>query len=127
MVNLTTNELRLITEKRHIKIYQKMSREKLLSTLNELESIFKDISQNGFKQIAKMQNLSQNELVQIKEMQNLSGNELEQIAKIRRIKKYKNISKEELLISLLKSEQSIAKLRKSKSNSIEMEEIKKRN
>ena len=74
-----------------------------------------------------MQNLSQNELVQIKKMQNLSGNELEQIAKKRRIKKYKNISKEELLISLLKSEQSIAKLRKSKSNSIEMEEIKKNN
>ena len=104
-----------------------MSREKLLSTLNELESIFKNISQNGFKRIAKMQNLSQNELMQIKKMQNLSRNELEQIAKIRRIKKYKNISKEELLISLLKSEQSIAKLRKSKSNSIEMEEIKKKN
>ena len=34
------------------------------------------------------------------------------------------MSKEELLISLLKSEQSIAELRKSKSNSIGIEEIK---
>ena len=58
-------------------------------------------------------------------MQNLSRNELEQIAKKRGIKKYKNMSKEELLISLLKSEQSIAELRKSKSNSIGIEEIKK--
>ena len=58
-------------------------------------------------------------------MQNLSRNELEQIAKKRSIKKYKNMSKEELLISLLKSEQSIAELRKSKSNSIGIEEIKK--
>ena len=36
------------------------------------------------------------------------------------------MSKEELLISLLKSEQSIAELRKSKSNSIGIEEIKKK-
>ena len=61
-----------------------------------------------------MQNLSQNELMQITKMQNLSQNELEQIAKMRRIKNYKNMSKEELLIALLKSEQSIAELRKSK-------------
>ena len=59
-------------------------------------------------------------------MQNLSRNELEQIAKNRGIKKYKNMSKEKLLISLLKSEQSIAELRKSKSNSIWIEEIKER-
>ena len=34
------------------------------------------------------------------------------------------MSKEELLITLLKSEQSTAEIRKSKSNSIGMEEIK---
>ena len=59
-------------------------------------------------------------------MQNLSRNELEQIAKNRGIKKYKNMSKEGLLISFLKSEQSIAELRKSKSNSLGIEEIKKK-
>ena len=58
-------------------------------------------------------------------MQNLSRNELEQIAKKRGIKKYKNMSKEELLISLLKSNQSIAELRKSKFNSIGIEKVKK--
>ena len=58
-----------------------MSREKLLSTLDELESIFKNISQNGLERIAKMQNLSQNELKQIIKMQNLAQNELEQIVK----------------------------------------------
>ena len=58
-------------------------------------------------------------------MQTLSRNDLEQITKKRYIKKYKNMSKEELLIALLKSEQSIAALRKSKSNSIGIEEIKK--
>ena len=44
---------------------------------------------------------------------------------MRHIKNYKNMSREELLIALLKSEQSIAELCGSKSNSIEIEEIKK--
>ena len=57
-----------------------------------------------------MQNLSQNELNQIAEMRNKSRDELEQIAKIRRIKNYEEMSKEELIISLLKSKQSIAEL-----------------
>ena len=49
-------------------------------------------------------------------MQNLSQNELEQIAKMRRIKNYKNMSREELLMALLKSKQSHAELRSSKDN-----------
>ena len=126
MVNLTTQELRLIAEKRHIKNYQKMSREKLLNTLDESERIFKDLSQNGLEHIAKMQNLSQNELKQITKMQNLSQNKFEQIAKTRRIKNYKNMLKEKLLISLLKSGQSIGEFRKTKSSNAEIEGIKKK-
>ena len=125
IVNLTTYELKLIAGKSGIKNYQNMSREKLLSTLDESEHIFKDLSQNGLKRIAKMQNLSQNELKQITKMSNLLQNELEKIAKMRHIKNYKNMSREELLISLLKSKQSIAELRRSKDNNAEIEETKK--
>ena len=57
-----------------------------------------------------MQNLSQNELNQVAEMRDLSRDELERIVKIRRIKNYEEMSKEELVISLLKSKQSIAEL-----------------
>ena len=57
-----------------------------------------------------MQNLSQNEFNQIAEMRGLSRDELEQIAKIRRIKNYEDMKKEDLIISLLKSKQSIAEL-----------------
>ena len=49
-----------------------MSREKLLSTVDKSERVFKNISQNGLKRIAKMQNLLKNELKQITKMQNLS-------------------------------------------------------
>ena len=58
-----------------------MSREKLLSILDESGRIFKDLSQNGLERIAKMQNLSQNELEQMTKMRNLLENELERIAK----------------------------------------------
>ena len=50
-----------------------------------------------------MENLTQNELEQITKMQNQSWDELEQIAKMRLIKGYENMSKEGLLIALLKS------------------------
>ena len=55
-----------------------------------------------------MQNLLQNELNQMAEMRGQSRDELEQTAKIRIIKNYEEMSKEELTISLLKSKQSIA-------------------
>ena len=74
-----------------------MSREKLLSTLDESEHIFENLSQNG----------------------------LERIAKMRHIKNYKNMSREEFLIALLKSKQSHAELCRSKDNNTEIEETKK--
>ena len=58
-------------------------------------------------------------------MQNLSQNELEQIAKMRHIENYKKMSKEKLLIALLRSEQSLAELYKSKSDNAEIKETKK--
>ena len=86
MINLTTHELRLIAGRRGIKNYKNMSKQKLLSTLNELEHNFKTLSEKGLKKIAKMQNLSQGALDQITKIRNLSQNELEQIAKMRHIK-----------------------------------------
>ena len=55
-----------------------------------------------------MLNLSQNELNQMAEMRDQSRDELERIAKIRRIKNYEEMSKEELILSVLKSKQSTA-------------------
>ena len=99
-----------------------MSREKLLSTRDGPELNFKNLSQNVLERIAKIENLLQNELEQITKMLNLSQNKLEQIAKMRRIKTYKNVTKEGLLIAPLKSEHSPAELYRSKSNNAEIEE-----
>ena len=70
----------------------------------------KRLFEKGLRKIAKMQNLSQNEFDQIAEMRSESRDELERITKIRRIKNYEEMTKEELIISLLKSKQSIAEL-----------------
>ena len=90
--------------------------EQIKNNTNLLQSILAQVKkrkrsfEKGLKKIAKMQNLSQNELNQIAEMHGQSRDELERIAKIRRIKNYEEMSKEELIISLLKSKQSIAEL-----------------
>ena len=51
-------------------------------------------------------------------MNNLSLNELKQIAITRRIKNYKDMSEEDLLIALLKSNQNHTELWKSKDNNL---------
>ena len=51
-------------------------------------------------------------------MRGLSRDELEQIAKIRRIKNYEDMEKEDLIISLLKSKESIAELFNDNNNNL---------
>ena len=60
MVNLSEYELRLIAQNRGIKNYNNMTKEELLSTLNETERNLNTLSEKGLKGIAKMQNLSHN-------------------------------------------------------------------
>ena len=79
----------------------------ILAQVNKRKILF----EKGLQKIAKMQNLSQNKLNQIGEMRVQSRDELERIAKCkRRIINYEEMSKEELIISLLKSKQNIAEL-----------------
>ena len=58
-------------------------------------------------------------------MSNLLQNELEKIAKMRHIKNYKNMSREEFLIALLKSKQNHEELLRTKDNNSEIEQTKK--
>ena len=80
--------------------------QKILAQVKKRKRLF----EKGVKKIENIQDLSQNELNQIAEMCGQSRDELKEIEKIRRIKNYEEISTEELIISLLKSKQSIAEL-----------------
>ena len=53
MVNFTTHELRLVAKNRGIKNNKNMSREKLFSTLNDLEHNFKNLSKKGLSELQK--------------------------------------------------------------------------
>ena len=56
------------------------------------------------EKIAKTQNVSRNDLSRAEKLQNKSIDELRGIARLRRLKKYDNLTKEDLIFSLMKSE-----------------------
>ena len=60
------------------------------------------------ERVAKIQNISKNDLNKPEKLQNKSIGELRGIARLRRIKNYDNLTKEDLTISLLKSESNPA-------------------
>ena len=62
----------------------------------------------NLEKIAKKQNISKNELRKAKKLKNKSIDELKEIAGLRRIKNYDNLTKEDLIFSLLKSESNPA-------------------
>ena len=56
------------------------------------------------EKIAKIQNISKNDLSRAEKLQNKSIDELRGIARLRRLKNYDNLTKEDLIFSLIKSE-----------------------
>ena len=110
IIELTRKEYNLIAKNRGIREPQKMSTEELLNTLSRYDSKRKvksnreKLLKTKLEKIAKIQNISKNELSKAKKLQNKSIDELRRIARLRRIKNYDNLTKEDLIISLLKSE-----------------------
>ena len=125
MVKMTENKIRIKAKNKGIKNYQNMSKEELTSALEKLKSITENLSRNELKKIEKIQNLSLHELDQITEMNNFSENKLKQIVIKRHIKNFEDMLKEDLLIALLKSNQSHTELRKSEDNNTEIGKTKK--
>ena len=111
---LTRKEYDLIAKNRGIKEPQKMSTEELLNTLSRYDSKRKVISNRiklskmKLEKVAKKQNISKNELRKAKKLQNKLIDELYGIAKLRGIKNYDNLTKEDLIFSFLKSESNPA-------------------
>ena len=85
-----------------------MSTKQLLNTLNRYDSRRNrgKLSEIRLGKIAKIQNISENELNYAKKLQGKSIDELREIARLRRIKSREKLTKEDLIISLLKSEKS---------------------
>ena len=113
-IELTREEYNLITKNRGFIEPQKMSTQELLNTLSRYDSRRKVKSNRRkllevkLEKIAKIQNISKNELNKVKNLQKKSIDELRGIARLRKMKNSDNLTKEGLIISLLKSESSRA-------------------
>ena len=107
MLELTREEYNLIAERRGIKKPQNMSAKKLINILNRYDSKRKGkkLLKIGLWKVPKITNISENEVNKAESLQRKSINE---IARLRRIKNRDKLTKEGLIISLLKSESSDA-------------------
>ena len=114
MVELTRKEYNIIAKNRSIIEPQNMYTKKLINTLSRYHSrrkvrnIRRKLSKIGQEKITKIQNISKNELSQAKKLQRKSIHELKEIARLRKIKNNEKLTKEDLIISLLKSKSSAA-------------------
>ena len=111
-IELTRKEYNLITKNRGIQELQNMSTEELLNILSRYDSRRKVKSNHRkllklkLEKSAKIQNISENELSKAEKLQNKAIHELRGIARLSKIKNSDNLTKEDLIISLLKSESS---------------------
>ena len=110
IIELTRKGWNLIAKNRGIQEPQNMSTEELLNTFSKYDNKRK-VKSNRRKllkikqeKIAKIQNISKNESSKADKLQNKSIDELRGIARSRRIENYDNLTKEDLIISILKSE-----------------------
>ena len=100
----------MIPEKKGIWNPEDMSIEVFINTLGRYDSkrkvyrIRRKLQRLGLKEIAKLQNIFKKDLNKIKKMQEKSIDELKAIARLRRINNFKNLTKEDLILALLKSE-----------------------
>ena len=114
MVELTRKEYIIIAKNRSIIEPQNMTTQELINTLTRYDSrckvkkIHRELLKLGLEKIAKIQNISKSELNQPKKLERKSIDELKEIARLRRIKNTEKLTKEDLIISLSKSESSIA-------------------
>ena len=100
-IKLTMKEHDLIAKNRGIKEPRKMSIEELLDTLyrydikRKVKSNRRKLNKINLKKIAKKRNISRDVLRKAEKLQNKSIDDLKEIARLRRIKNYDNLTKED--------------------------------
>ena len=109
----TRKEYDIIARSRGIKETQNMFTEELLNALSrygskrKVKTNHKKLVKMKLEKISKIQNISRNNLHKVTKLQDKSLDDLKKIAKLRRIKNYDNLSKEDLIYTLLRSESDL--------------------
>ena len=76
-------------------------------TKRESYSIRRKFRKSNLNKLIKKQNVSKNDLRKAKELHNMSIGNLQKIAILRRIKNYNNLSREDLIHTILRSESNL--------------------
>ena len=110
---LTRKECDIIGRSRVIKELENRSTGELLNALSgydskcKVKTNHKKLLKMKLEKISKIQNISKNHLHKVRKLQDKSLDDLKKIAKLRRIKNYDNLSKEDLIYTLLRSESDL--------------------
>ena len=108
---ITKKDLIITAKKKGIKEPHKMSTKNLLDTHNRYEkkrdsyNIGRRFNRLGLKNIGKRQNITKSDLNNAIQLHNKSLRDLQKLAKLRRIKNSDNLSKEDLIYTLLRTKE----------------------
>ena len=109
-IEFTRKKLNFVAKNRDIKEPQNMSTEELLNTLStydtkrKVNSNRRKLFKKKLEKIAKLQNISKKDLSMVEKLQNKSIDELHGIARLRGFKNLDDLTKQDLIFRLLKSE-----------------------
>ena len=103
-IELTRKDYNLIAKNRGIKEPQYVFTNNRYDSKRKVKNNRKKLLKIKLEKVAKIQNISKNELNKTEKLQIKSIDELREIPRLRRIKNYDNLTKEDLIVSLLKSE-----------------------
>ena len=109
-IDFTRKEWNLVAKNRGIKKPQNMSTIEFLDTLSrydtkrKVNSNHRKILKMGLEKLAKIKDISENELRKAENLQSKSRDGLWEIARLRGFKKLDDLTKEDLIFRLLKSE-----------------------
>ena len=110
---LTREEYNVIAEKRGIEEPHRMTTKDLLKALHKYDikrksyQIRRKFRRLGLSKFVKKQNVSESHLHKATKLHNKLLDDLKKIAKLRRIKNYDILSKEDLIYTLLRSEKNL--------------------
>ena len=103
-IEWTRKDYNLIAKNRGIKEPQYVFTNNRYDSKRKVKNNRKKLLKIKLEKVAKIQNISKNELNKTEKLQIKSIDELREIPRLRRIKNYDNLTKEDLIVSLLKSE-----------------------
>ena len=115
ITEITRKDLNIKAKKAGIKIFDEMLGKQLVNAYNKYlknrksQNIYKKFSQTTQRNIKKRTNPTKTDLSKAQTLHNKSLSDLQRLARLRRIKNYEDMTKKDLIYTLLRSEDNYMK------------------